>query len=423
MSEGIQIGKEKPVNSDGLPINRAGLALLLGILAAGGWFGSANLVFLSGTLFTLLILARWLSRVSLWRVHHRRRLSQTHAFPGDTVTMTLVLENRKIMPLFWFQSVETVPPDLAPQQVESVHGDQTAGAGRLERSGSLAGYRTQTQNYTLHCRKRGYFTLGPAWITTGDIFGLCPRTMVLKTQDHLIVYPRLVTLPDFSLPSHEPIGETGSRNRLSYDPNRIMGLRDYSNDTPFRHIHWKASARTGRLQARLFEPTTTLQAYVVLDVDGFSQGEAFENAVSLAASVARQLIENGFPAGCLSNGIMVELGRGEIRIQPGAAEEHLMIILEALAVVQAGRTRPFDTFFESVCRTLVQGATLCLVSTRAGAWTSTRMQELRRLGFLVALLDPEGRAINQDSGSGYRPGRTMGCAEDSNDRAVHGEPA
>ena len=44
------------------------------------------------------------------------------------------------------------------------------------------------------------------------------------------------------------------------DPIRIAGARDYRPGDPLKRMHWKATARTGELQVRLVDPSTTALA-------------------------------------------------------------------------------------------------------------------------------------------------------------------
>ena len=104
-------------------------------------------------------------------------------------------------------------------------------------------------------------------------------------EGSVIVYPRLHPVTDFGLPARHPLGPNRDPRRLFEDPGRPAGIREYDGNTPFKAIAWKASARTGRLQAKIFEPTVTLEVSLCLAVDGFAAGDAFEAAVSLAASL------------------------------------------------------------------------------------------------------------------------------------------
>ena len=76
---------------------------------------------------------------------------------------------------------------------------------------------------------------------------------------------------------------------LSSSDVSFHALRDYVAGDDRRNIHWKTTARTGRLMVRQFEETRRAHLLIVLDLDHEAWGsdEEFEDGVSAAASLAR----------------------------------------------------------------------------------------------------------------------------------------
>jgi uncharacterized protein (DUF58 family) len=169
--------------------------------------------------------------------------------------------------------------------------------------------------------------------------------------------------------------------RLFEDPTRTIGLREYTRDVPFKRIHWKASARRNEFQVKVFEPTTTLEVAVCLDADGFDEGDDFEFAVSLTASLVKHVIDAGHPAGCLCNGAPADR-RGDGAIIPaGAGPDHLMSVLDALAKTTASAGRPFHDFFDDHAGSFPWGATFCLVTAGLTDRMAARLVDLRKAGY------------------------------------------
>ena len=44
------------------------------------------------------------------------------------------------------------------------------------------------------------------------------------------------------------------------------GVREYRFGDSLKRIHWKSTARLGRLQTKVYEPTTTVDISLCLDV-------------------------------------------------------------------------------------------------------------------------------------------------------------
>ena len=125
-------------------------------------------------------------------------------------------------------------------------------------------------------------------------------------MDHLIVYPRVVDLENLGLPSKQPFGEVRSRERIFEDVSRTVGIRDWQQGDEQRRIHWKATARRQSLQVRVFEPTSTLNVAIFLNVATLpetwegSDPELLEAAITTAASLANFALQSRCPAGSTS---------------------------------------------------------------------------------------------------------------------------
>ena len=101
-----------------------------------------------------------------------------------------------------------------------------------------------TISYQLHCRRRGYYPVGPLQLASGDLFGFVDVQGRDVGQQFLTVYPRIIPLVGLALPSRLPFGTLASNQRLFEDPARLRGLREYQSGDSQRRINWKASAHS-----------------------------------------------------------------------------------------------------------------------------------------------------------------------------------
>lgn len=381
-----------PGEIGGILFGRAGMLAMLGIAGVAAWFGFGIAVFLAGTLLTLGGLARAWSRAALARLTHVRRLKTLRAFPGDPVECIVELDNRKLLPLVWVNASERLPAAVAPDPATLPAGIVCA-AGRLSVDTSLLWYQRASWRYSLLCRRRGYFPIGPATVASADVFGLFSRTREAAGIEHLIVYPRVYPLADLGLPTASPLGEVRARNPLFHDPVRIRGLRDYTPEVPFRHIHWKASARTGELQTKVFEPTSTLRVLVLLDTTAFTEifdgaerriDEAgFELAVSVAASLAWHFIEGRCQVGLYANTALAEGGPSGV-VKAASGLGHLAAILETLARALP-KTMPFSSLLNDMRPQLNAGTTLAVVTGGLNPRAAAILGDLHGRGFPVTV--------------------------------------
>jgi uncharacterized protein (DUF58 family) len=201
--------------------------------------------------------------------------------------------------------------------------------------------RVQETAYRNTLGRRGYHQLTGFRLSTRFPFGLIRKSRDVASPMRLLVYPALVAVPDQLIPGQR--AEEGRRQMKS--PSRrgdFYGLREFRAGDDPRDIHWRASARRGRLFLRESEDESSRTLTIVLD-DADAVGAdapanatppdaaaAFEAAVSLAASLAVQLLRRGYHVGLSAGGVHLPPAGG-----PGAAGH----MLETLALVQPGTAR------------------------------------------------------------------------------------
>lgn len=325
------------------------LAALVGVFL---FVPSISIVF--GTALLAVGIA-WISaRVALSGVGYERTLSPSRLFPGDAAELRVRVSNAKLLPLSWLTINDPVQFNVIRSTQDLAN--LLAFSGGIEISESLGyslvnrlaigSYGEVVRTYAVTARQRGVYTLGPADVETGDLFGVFRRSAALGRRSEVIVYPKIFRLEDIGLPFQEPLGEVVARRSLYEDPTLIAGSREYRRGDPLRRVHWKATARTGDLQVRLNDSSTTAQLMVVLNLNTFQhvwQGvelERMEASIDVAASLALWALRKGFAVGLRSNGVVVG---AEVtpRVAPSAHPKQEALLLEHLARLSfSGRYSP-----------------------------------------------------------------------------------
>jgi uncharacterized protein (DUF58 family) len=209
----------------------------------------------------------------------------------------------------------------------------------MRHSTSISWYEKTRWDYRISGSERGYFRIGPATLTSGDIFGLFQNVRQDKSRDYLLVYPNVVDLPSIGLPEARPLGDTEGGIRMFQDPSRPSGIRDYQRGDPMKTIDWKATAKMGDLKVRTFEPSSSQTIVLLVAVETtlrFWEGYSavnLERVITAAASVASYVSEKRYSLGMFSNGTPILADR-PMKIPPTGSEEQLTIILEALATIR-----------------------------------------------------------------------------------------
>lgn len=148
----------------------------------------------------------------------------------------------------------------------------------------LAGGEAGMRTYRLPTDRRGVFELPPLEVTRADPFLLARSTRRYGTTERLLVYPRLLPLRPLRS-GHQrtlegPDSETADEGTITF--HRI---REYATGDDLRMIHWRSTARAGRLMVRHNVDTAEPLTVVLLDLRpaGYSS-DTFETAVEVAAS-------------------------------------------------------------------------------------------------------------------------------------------
>jgi uncharacterized protein (DUF58 family) len=257
------------------------------VLALGGatylaaWaFGSKPLYPVATGLLLAVVLAWGWVRLANRPMRLRRVLGEGDHVEGDDVHVWLEVELESRVP----------PPSLV----------------LVERIGKLGERRTPLHpdgtrywaGYTLRALPRGRYTLDAAEVVIEDPFGLQQVTVPVGEAGVLVVYPRLVDLDRL-------FSETGAR---AHEGRRMLirrpsgfdfhGVREYQEGESLRRVHWRSTARRGRLMVKEVEDAPRDETAVVLDADaaavaGSPPESSFDVQVRAAGSVLRAHARRG----------------------------------------------------------------------------------------------------------------------------------
>ena len=397
------------------------LYVILGVLLVGGLLRQPALVIIALlTLFTVGVAWAW-NRYALVGVEYQRALSETRVFPGETVALTVRLANRKLIPLAWLELTDKFPsrgeafaPGLKLKQ-NTLANASPLRVGYLAHLASLHWYERVSWRYELTAAARGYYAFGPLTLRSGDAFGLFEQEERREQIDHLIVYPRLVSLERLGIPSKHPLGETKSPQRIFEDPSRTMGIRDYQRGDGFKRIHWKATARRQALQSRVYEPTATQQLAIFLNVATFLEAwqgiepELLESAITVAASLASEALEGRYAVGLYANCSLPESDQ-TIKVPPGRSPGQLTAILEALAKASGFAVMPLENLLDNEAARLPWGATLVIVTALVSEGLLSALLRLRQAGHRLTVVTIGERAAMPEGLAGitvHRLGRIV----------------
>jgi uncharacterized protein (DUF58 family) len=348
--------------------------------------------------------SRLWNRYCLHRIEYQRRLSRNQVFFGDEIVLEIEVTNRKPLPLPWLQ-IE----DELPEKVTLLKGKTTITQEErviLNNIFPINMYHRVKRRFPMRCLQRGVFIFGPTNIRSGDLFGFFRKDMKIDKLDYLMVYPRLVPLENLGIPSQQLFGDIRLKRHLFQDPVLTAGVRDYHSGDSLKRIHWKSTARLGKLQTKVYEPTTTIDISIFLDVRTLraplwgSVLQLQELGIMAAASISQQALKDGFRVGLYVNQI-TRFSPGMITVPHSQHPDQLLKILEALAQLHQAETMPIARFIRQEAGSLPWGSTLLVISAQPIDELLGTLLDLKRVGRSVALVRVGGDK-KQVIGSGLR---------------------
>jgi uncharacterized protein (DUF58 family) len=357
-------------------------------------------------------------RYALRNLVIRQRVSQQRAFFGEAVTLSISVENQKLLPLPWLEIEDEIPIQL-PLLTGRAFPTYKVNRVALVNTFSLWSYQRVTRRYRLACTARGVYVFGPANLRSGDPFGWLVREERISARETLLVYPLVAPIESFGLPPRFPFGERATPRRLLEDPLRVAGVREYVRGDDPRRIHWKATARAGELRSKIYEPSSQHRLLILLDINTYAEPwmgldpDIQELTIAAAASLAMWALDEGYVVGLLANSLMmalsgepVEAGDAQTtRPQPvdsrSAAQAFMHRVRVPMASESSQRERilsalgrllpyfgsPMETLIEAERFVLPPGTTVVLVSAAAALRETTieSLVDLRTHGAVVHL--------------------------------------
>jgi len=361
-----------------------------------------------------MLLSRFLARTWAEHLTAKRECNKLSANIGESVAVMITVENKGALPIAWL-----LLEDLLPRHALIYEPPSLRVTGKRLQLAMFNSRGRRTFIYQLQCNRRGYYQLGPLVIETGDLFGLHRRYRVATEPHFLLVYPQVHPLEGFDVASRRPIGEVRMSYRLFEDPTRVAGVRRYEPGDPLNRVHWRATARTGVLHSKIYEPSTVAGATILLDFHQSSFDQRHEPyrselAVTAAASLANAVFQMGQQVGLVSNGrdaadrIRQEGWDSDIRsrsaaqraasmlvksdrLEPLVVEtrrgaEQLMRILETLARAELTDGLDLAHLIIETASRLPRDATVLAILTAVTPETAVALGNLRRRGFAVTAI-------------------------------------
>lgn len=173
---------------------------------------------------------------------------------------------------------------------------------------SVLGNERVVREQKVEATRRGCYHIDVLNLMMPQLISGQESFLVLPQDTELIVYPKLLEIPEMWGICEKIIGDIVSRRRLFEDVFSFRGIRDYTRTDPLSAVNWKATARTGKMMVNLRDYTFGQEVRILLNLEepNYRYGEdVLENAIRIAATVACRCISDRIPVSLVSNACVI----------------------------------------------------------------------------------------------------------------------
>ena len=206
---------------------------------------------------------------------------------------------------------------------------------------SLGHDQAHEQIFTVPTRHRAVITIGPVSSVRSDPLSLVRRVRAWCDPVEVFVHPRTVPLTT-GLTGFLKDVEGITTHDLSSSDVAFHALREYVPGDDRRAIHWRTTARLGKLMVRQFEETKRTHLLIVLSLnpDDYAGSDEFETAVSGAGSLVLQAMRDDRQVSLVTHDGLVAVRSGtlvldelsRIDVRPGTSAFNLLTAQAVLKV-------------------------------------------------------------------------------------------
>jgi len=287
---------------------------------------------------------------------------------GDSISETVILRSSGGTPKAWVEvEDETDLPGVQFKQVASLGLMVTF--DRFEMSGTVI--------------RRGEYTVGPLVARTADPFSMFPQEIQFGGHETVLVYPKIVDIPDFASPSIHLVGDNSRRQRARVLSTDVASVREYEPGDSLGRIHWLSTARTGELMVKQFDQGSSSDMWVIFDqhTDSFAaigDDTTDEMGATVAASVIDKYNQGFLPVGYAAHGSQ------SLVLAPGRSSHRREQIMRHIAASKPVGDVTILELIADLERDFGQNTSLIVItSTSDGPWVAA-LGGLARRGVRVS---------------------------------------
>lgn len=274
------------------------------------------------------------------KMYFKNEKKQIRLFPDENSSISIFLNNDSIMPIANGKLNFTVDHGLSVEWVNQFN--ESINELNHTICLDLKPLSHAQVNISIKALKRGIYTFRNISFVAREYFGsstvYIPSLKKLKTE--IIVYPMKMPIRNLTMLTQQWNGYNHTKYSNQLDETSVIGIKRYEKE-PFRHIHWKATAKLQTIQAKQFQPIMNKEYTIVVsisDKNGMVLHPDAEIIMSYAVYLCEYLTKHSFTyelfIDYMYQGKICHLKIGQEVNQLGRLLENLARINDSLSFIQ-----------------------------------------------------------------------------------------
>lgn len=323
------------------------------------------------------------------RIVYTRSFSEEGVHAGDTLTLTEVIFNPTLIPLFYIDVGSYISTGM---EIDGVTAERDEKIQYFVSRFHLMPYTKITRTHEVKCNVRNYYKLDTIEIYANKQY------VYISAPAELHVYPRAINDKNSVIAQLNYLGNELTRSRYIRDPFMIAGLRNYMPGDPINSINFKASARSLRNGMRElfvnnydFSSQMNITVYMDFDAPQFLRIETpeyiqmIEAGLSYAAAIICEAARQGGKTGFAAN-TKGRNGALYVYYPPTAGSVQAKEILKCLSELDYASGMSFIALFDKNINKEQYDTDICIINFYTDPELEIRIRQLKRLGRSVTVI-------------------------------------
>lgn len=173
-------------------------------------------------------------------------------FTDESIPIEYKIENKSYFTIPYIQIKSEIAKEITGDKSESIYL-------------SLKKREIFIKKENLIIKRRGYYEVGKVEVTLKDIFGFYTFKKTISDNISLVVYPKPISISEFSAISGSGLDELLIQNSSFQDKNNISSLRNYREGDSIKSIHWKLTAKKQIPVIKEYETHEDANIFIFMD--------------------------------------------------------------------------------------------------------------------------------------------------------------